>query len=110
MIVTAPVSSLPANPVMKPLMPVPMSAGKPTTAAAAPTSTNHLPPAQVQALVEKHCGKDARGVVVAYRPDGILEVRVEVMSAAMAEKMVDRITTIPELGPQQLKVKIDVAR
>ena len=49
-------------------------------------------------------------VTARYLSDGKLEIRLQVTDESLASVMFDRITTIPELGPYQMKVKVELAR
>jgi hypothetical protein len=86
--------------------PLPTPAPSPVQHQEPAPPTGKMSTAQVKQLVEKYCGNNARDLAVRYLADGTLEVQLHVASQAVSDAMFDRIVTIPELGPYQMKVSV----
>lgn len=65
---------------------------------------------ELKTRIEKACGGRARDVLVTYRPDGAVGIRVRVANAAQADELSTRILSMPELIPHEVRLDVQLAQ
>jgi hypothetical protein len=94
----------PAQPAPPPAPPSAVPAAKPGT-----TAMNKINLAQLRSRISKVCGGKVRDVEVVVRGENNLRIQLKVASADEAPRVSEKILNLPELGPYEVALDVQVA-